>query len=62
MKAEGRRWMSDEHHQKMQIQRYLNKMASSAFHTQYSIVPTFHYSIFGANSKVQKNLYIISKL
>jgi hypothetical protein len=52
MKAEGRRWMSDEHHQKMQIQRYLNKMASSAFHTQYSIVPTFHFrGKFGSPKK-----------
>ncbi len=25
-------------------------------------VPPFHFSIFGANSKTQKNLYIISKL
>jgi hypothetical protein len=25
-------------------------------------VPPFHYSILGANSKAQKNLYIISRL
>jgi len=25
-------------------------------------VPPFHYSIFGANSKAQKNLYMISRV
>jgi len=37
-----------EHHQnqKMYIQHHLNKMASSAFHTQYSNIPVFHHSMW----------------
>ena len=62
MRAEGRKWESVEHHQKMQIQGHLNKMASYAFHNQYSIVPAFRYSIFGANSEVPKNQYIFNSL
>jgi hypothetical protein len=36
------------------------KMANIHLKNQYSIVPPFHYSIFGANSEVPKNLYILS--
>ena len=35
------------------------KMANFLLKNQYSIVPPFHYSIFGANPEVLKNLYII---
>ncbi len=37
---ESRMWISDEHHQKMLIQHFLNKMASSTFHTQHSLAQT----------------------
>jgi hypothetical protein len=32
------------------------------FKNQYSIIPPFHYSIFGANPEVPKNLYILNRL
>jgi hypothetical protein len=35
------------------------KMVNILFKKQYSIVPPFHYSIFGPNSEILKNLYIL---
>jgi len=35
-----------------------SKMIPSAFHTQYSIIPTFHHSGTRQKSKPQKSLYI----
>ena len=36
------------------------KLSNILLKNQYSIVPLFHYSIFGANSEVPKNLDILS--
>jgi len=53
---ESRIWMSDEYHQKMVIQHYLIKMASSAFHSHYSNIPLFHHSMwFTEENGHQKN-------
>ncbi len=38
------------------------KMANILLKDQYSIVPQFHYPIFGVNSEVPKNLYNLSRL
>jgi hypothetical protein len=38
------------------------KMAIILLKNQYSSVPPFHYSIFGANSEAPKYLYILSRL
>jgi len=54
--------MSDEHHQKMQIQHYLNKMVSSAFHTQHSNIPLFHHSMWLTEENGHKNNYNSNKL
>ncbi len=35
------------------------KMVNILLKNQYSIVPPFHYSIFGVNSEVPKILYIL---
>ena len=36
------------------------KKANILLKCQYSIVPPFHYSIFGTNSELPKNLNILS--
>jgi hypothetical protein len=38
------------------------KMEKFPFKNQYSIVPIYHYSIFGTNSEVPNNLHIFSRL
>jgi len=59
---ESRIWMSDEHHQKMLIQHDLNKMASSAFHTQYSNIPLFHHSMWLTEENGHQKNYNSNKL
>jgi len=54
--------MSDEHHQKMEIQHYLNKMASSAFHTQYSNIPLFLHSMWLSKVNGNQKNYNSNKL